>query len=188
MSAGGGEPLPASLRATFESRFGHDFQGVRVHTDARASAATAALGARAFTVGDHVFFGAGEYQPTSTQGSWLIAHELAHVVQQGAAPIGVRRRPIVTWEIAGKQFYQTRSGDVIELPEDMTAEQVAKLEDDAIARRDAGSPSCRRRSPSPRCASRRPSRPRRRPPKPRPRRKRDWREGAAQARRCQRQP
>ena len=128
----GGTPLPTSVRATFEHRFGHDLAGVRVHTDGLAAEATTALGAKAFTIGEHVFFGAGEYQPGSRLGQWLIAHELAHVVQQ-APPGQVRRRPIITWEIAGTRFYRTRNGDDIELPEDMTAQEVAQLEDDAIA-------------------------------------------------------
>jgi hypothetical protein len=133
LSAGGGSPLPESLRTQFEPRFGYDFGAVRVHADARATGAATALGARAFTVGDHLFFGAGEYQPTSTQGQRLIAHELTHVVQQGADPRRVRRRPILSWTLGDKTFFKARSGDVIELPEDMTAEQVAKLEDEAIA-------------------------------------------------------
>jgi hypothetical protein len=133
LSAGGGSPLPESLRARLEPRFGYDFGAVRVHTDGAATGAATALGARAFTVGDHLFFGAGEYQPTSAQGQKLIAHELTHVVQQGADPRRVRRRPIVSWQIGGTTFFKARSGDVIELPEDMTAQQVAKLEDEAIA-------------------------------------------------------
>ena len=133
LSAGGGSPLPESLRARFEPRFGYDFGAVRVHTGEHATGAATALGARAFTVGDHLFFGAGEYQPTSTQGQRLIAHELTHVVQQGADPRRVQRRPIVSWQLGGTTFFKARSGDVIELPDDMTVEQVVKLEDDAIA-------------------------------------------------------
>jgi hypothetical protein len=132
ISAAGGSPLPRAVRATFEPRFGFDLAGVRVHADGPASEATSALGARAFTVGEHVFFGAGEYQPTSRQGQWLIAHELAHVVQQ-APPDRVRRRAIISWEIGGTRYYKTRGGEIIELPEDQTAQEVAKLEDEALA-------------------------------------------------------
>jgi hypothetical protein len=128
----GGAPLAATVRTTFEQRFGHDLAGVRVHTDGTAAEATTVLGAKAFTIGEHVFFAAGEYQPGSRLGQWLIAHELAHVVQQ-APPGQVRRRPIITWEIAGARFYRTRNGDDIKLPEDMSAQEVAQLEDDAIA-------------------------------------------------------
>lgn len=71
-----------------ESRFGHDFSEVRVHTDARAAQSAADVEARAYTVGQHVVFGAGEYAPGSSAGRRLVAHELAHVVQQSKAPEG----------------------------------------------------------------------------------------------------
>jgi hypothetical protein len=79
---GGGEPLSSSLRASFEPRFGYDFGGVRTHAGPDASGAAVALGARAFTVGDHIFFGPGEFRPESASGQRLIAHELAHTIQQ----------------------------------------------------------------------------------------------------------
>ena len=85
MSAGGGSPLSPELRALFEPRFGYDFGDVRVHAGPAAAGAAQALGARAFTVGRDVFFGAGEYQPTSTQGQRLVAHELTHTIQQAPA-------------------------------------------------------------------------------------------------------
>jgi len=132
-TASGGSPLPPALRSKFEPRFGYDFDRVRVHTDGRAVGAATALSARAFTVGDHLFFGAGEYQPTSTEGQRLIAHELTHVVQQSADPTRIRRRPILSWQLGGTTFFKSRTGEVVELPEDMTVEQVAKLEDEAIA-------------------------------------------------------
>lgn len=83
----GGEPLSASLRASFEPRFGYDFGAVRTHSGGDAAGAAAAIGARAFTVGDHIFFGPGEFRPESASGRRLIAHELTHTVQQqsGAA-------------------------------------------------------------------------------------------------------
>jgi hypothetical protein len=81
MSAGG-QPLDAAIRSSFETRFGFDFSAVRVHTGTIASNAAMALSARAFTVGDHIFFGPGEYQPSSATGQRLIAHELTHTIQQ----------------------------------------------------------------------------------------------------------
>ncbi|MGI8587617.1 MAG: eCIS core domain-containing protein [Chloroflexia bacterium] len=72
-----GQPLDASTRAFMEPRFGHDFSGVRVHTDGRAAQSAAAVNARAYTVGPDVVFGAGQYG-----GEKLLAHELAHVIQQ----------------------------------------------------------------------------------------------------------
>lgn len=78
-----GQPLDASTRAFMEPRFGHDFARVRVHTDARAAESARAVNALAYTVGRHVVFGAGRYAPGGGEGRRLLAHELAHVVQQG---------------------------------------------------------------------------------------------------------
>jgi hypothetical protein len=80
---GRGVPLEGNVRARMETAFGVGFSGVRLHTGAPAARVTGSLNARAFTVGEHVAFGAGEYQPGSPAGDALIAHELAHVVQQG---------------------------------------------------------------------------------------------------------
>jgi hypothetical protein len=85
----GGRPLDQPTRRFFETRLDYDFSSVRVHTDAQANAAARALGARAFTHGSDVVFDAGEYSPATSEGRRLLAHELAHVVQQdasGAAP------------------------------------------------------------------------------------------------------
>jgi hypothetical protein len=71
-----------------EARFGRDFRPVRVHTDSRAAEAARDLEARAFTVGRDVVFGAGEYAPDAGEGRRLLAHELAHVVQQWEAGPG----------------------------------------------------------------------------------------------------
>ncbi len=79
----GGRRLDPDTRRTMEARFGHDFGAVRVHDDAAASAAAGSLAARALTVGgEHIVFGAGRHQPRTAQGRRLLAHELAHVVQQ----------------------------------------------------------------------------------------------------------
>jgi hypothetical protein len=78
----GGRPLTPGERGDFEPRFGHDFGRVRVHEDGAADAAARAVGARAFALGPHVVFRRGAYEPGSSSGRWLMAHELAHVVQQ----------------------------------------------------------------------------------------------------------
>ena len=83
---GYGQPLPPNERAFMESRFGHSFGGVRIHTSGDAGALASAIAARAFTLGRDVVFGAGEYHPGSSAGRRLLAHELTHVVQQGATP------------------------------------------------------------------------------------------------------
>ncbi|WP_167088121.1 eCIS core domain-containing protein [Massilia frigida] len=84
-AASGGAPLSSALRAYFEPRFGHDFSAVRVHADREAAAAARSVQARAYTYRSHVVFAAGEYAPATEQGKRLLAHELTHVVQQGAA-------------------------------------------------------------------------------------------------------
>ena len=83
--AGGGRPLPPATRAFMESRLAADLVDVRVHDDARSAALARDIDARAFTVGRDVFFGRGEYRPQSYGGRKLLAHELAHTLQQGAA-------------------------------------------------------------------------------------------------------
>jgi len=79
---GGGRPLTESTRSYFEPRFGHDFSQVRIHVDSRAAGVASSIGARAFTLGQDVAFGEGQYQPDSKEGRRLIAHELAHTIQQ----------------------------------------------------------------------------------------------------------
>jgi hypothetical protein len=81
---GGGSALPAATRALFEPRFGADFSNVRVHTGTRAEEAAASISAKAFTVGNDIAFGSGQYSPASPEGQKLLAHELTHTVQQGA--------------------------------------------------------------------------------------------------------
>lgn len=79
----GGEPLPATVRADMEPRFGRDFSAVRIHRDAAAAESAKALGARAWTLGQHVSFGAGQWAPGTPAGDRLIAHELTHTLQAG---------------------------------------------------------------------------------------------------------
>jgi outer membrane protein OmpA-like peptidoglycan-associated protein len=80
-----GQPLDTATRAFMEPRFGYDFSRIRIHTSGRAAETAQMVNARAFTINRDIFFGQGEYQPDSNQGRRLIAHELTHVMQQGAA-------------------------------------------------------------------------------------------------------
>jgi hypothetical protein len=80
-----GEPLDAGTRGWMEPRLGLDLGDVRVHTGARAADSARAVDARAYTVGRRIVFGAGAYAPASAEGRRLLAHELTHVAQQGAA-------------------------------------------------------------------------------------------------------
>lgn len=86
-----GQPLEAGTRAFMEPRFGHDFRHVRVHTDGQAGESARAVGALAYTVGEHVVFGTGHYAPGTYTGRHLLAHELAHTIQQvGTTPPGAQ--------------------------------------------------------------------------------------------------
>jgi hypothetical protein len=78
-----GQSLDRQTLETMGRRFGHDFSGVRVHSDSRAAQSAREVSAAAYTVGRHVAFAEGNYAPNTAQGSRLLAHELAHVVQQG---------------------------------------------------------------------------------------------------------
>jgi len=92
LALGAGRPLGAAQRAFFEPRVGGDLGGVRVHTDGHARRAAERLGARAFTVGHDIAFAAGEYRPEAGEGQRLLAHEIAHVIQQRTADPGVLQR------------------------------------------------------------------------------------------------
>jgi hypothetical protein len=81
---GAGRPLDGAIRSRMESAFGRGFSHVRVHADGGAPGLATSLNAKAFTVGEHVAFGAQEYRPGTLAGDALIAHELAHVAQQDA--------------------------------------------------------------------------------------------------------
>ena len=80
-----GDPLDPTTRTFMESRFGHDFGRVRVHTDARAAESAREVDALAYTVGRDVVFAAGQFAPGTASGKRLLAHELTHVAQQGGA-------------------------------------------------------------------------------------------------------
>jgi hypothetical protein len=99
----GGAPLDRGLRAFMEPRFGRDFGHVRVHADAAAARSARAIGALAYTAGRDIVFGAGRYAPHSPEGRELIAHELAHTIQQGeaGAPIGRSVAPPISGGAAG---------------------------------------------------------------------------------------
>ncbi len=86
--SGPGQPMPDATRAHFEPTLGHDFGRVRVHTDSVAAESARSVGALAYTVGRDVVFGAGRYAPETNEGARLLAHELAHVVQNDGGVSG----------------------------------------------------------------------------------------------------
>ncbi len=92
---GRGQPLTAAERAFFEPRFRHNFSQVRIHSDSRAANAADSVNARAFTMGQDVVFGAGQYKPQAFEGKRLLAHELTHVVQQSGGSNGVSESPTI---------------------------------------------------------------------------------------------
>lgn len=87
VGSGGGQPLDPEVRQDMESRLGSDFGDVRVHTDTAAGESARAVGAHAYTVGSDIVFQRHQYDPTSTSGRTMLAHELTHVVQQRQGPV-----------------------------------------------------------------------------------------------------
>lgn len=79
---GSGRPLPDPVLRPFESAFGTDLSGVRVHSDSQSAELNRAVSARAFTIGSDIFLGAGQYRPASRDGQELLAHEVTHTIQQ----------------------------------------------------------------------------------------------------------
>jgi hypothetical protein len=112
---GSGQALDSAVRLQMESAFGTDFSGVRVHNDSQADGLNQTLSARAFTTGQDIFFGEGEYNPGSSHGRELLAHELTHVVQQ--RPGGPRRK-----------LTTSQPGDVYEQEADAVARAVVGRE------------------------------------------------------------
>jgi hypothetical protein len=84
------QPLDQETRYFMESRFGHDFSRVRVHSDATAADSANGVNALAYTVGQDIVFGAGQYAPGTDGGSRMLAHELTHVVQQGSRTVDAK--------------------------------------------------------------------------------------------------
>jgi hypothetical protein len=87
VGSGGGAPLESGARSFLENRMGADFSDVRVHTGEKADASARSINAQAYTVGSDVVFRSGAYEPDSPSGRHVLAHELAHVMQQKAGPV-----------------------------------------------------------------------------------------------------
>jgi hypothetical protein len=109
VSVPGGSPLPTAVRNVMEPRFGASFSNVRIHTGESVAQQSAALNANAFTVGEHIFFGRDKFQPQTDGGRQLIAHELTHTIQQGAA---IQRDAISVHEHVAPQV----QGDFLGIP------------------------------------------------------------------------
>ncbi|VXD24522.1 eCIS core domain-containing protein [Planktothrix paucivesiculata] len=129
----GGSPLDAGLRRKMGKAMGADFSGVKVHTDSQSDKLNRSLSSRAFATGPNLFFKRGEYNPGSRSGQELIAHELTHVVQQGAGRVdrpqrkettimskvkAVQRKPLKVMEIttgANSNSYQPLQRKVLDI-------------------------------------------------------------------------
>jgi len=83
--AGGGQPLSSDVRSHMEPRFHADFSNIRIHNDPESASLSNHLGARAFTYQNNIFFSRDQYQPGTSEGKQLLAHELTHTIQQGHA-------------------------------------------------------------------------------------------------------
>jgi hypothetical protein len=118
---GGGQPLDTGVRGQMESSFGADFSRVRVHTGVQADSLNHELSARAFTTGHDIFFRHGAYQPGSTVGRELLAHELTHVVQQNGDQVK-------------RSMSVSQPGDPHELEAEHTARVVMQREQQGVSR------------------------------------------------------
>src|SRR3989338_33122 len=84
-SKGSGSPISGGVKQEMESGFGADFSDVKIHTDDRAASMSKEIGAQAFTNKGDIYFNQGKFNPATQQGKTLLAHELTHTIQQGAA-------------------------------------------------------------------------------------------------------
>jgi len=123
-----GHPLDAGTRAFMEPRFGHDFSRVRMHTDAKAAQSAEAVNALAYTVGREVVFGTGHYRPGTSAGQRVLAHELAHVVQQrGASPTDLAHLRI---DLKPEHEIQARLAEQSQLPAERKNELLSPIAQD----------------------------------------------------------
>ena len=133
----GGQPLPQAARASFESRFGQNFGGVRVHTGTRASEAAAEINALAFTTGSDIYFGGGRFNPGTPEGDRLLAHELTHTIQQTG---GRRLAPASsaaenTEGSSDSTIDASPGGDVQRTPSQTIQRMCAECEEERVQRR-----------------------------------------------------
>jgi hypothetical protein len=109
----GGNTLDGTVRGSMEKRFGYDFGQVKIHTGTVAAKSADAINALAYTSGNHIVFNTGQFNPSSENGRRLLAHELTHVVQQGAAatPAVQREEAETTGPTGGEPQAEPKDGD-----------------------------------------------------------------------------
>jgi hypothetical protein len=132
---GSGEPLDEKTRDFTESRFGVDFKDVRVHTDSQAGVSAEALNANAYTSGRDIYFATGKYTPGTKEGQRLLAHELAHTVQQSSNPgqMSVARTQRERSQISSSYARQSSSNSDLVIDPDDSLEQDADRAADQVA-------------------------------------------------------
>ncbi len=123
---GGGQALDSTVQTQMSGAMGHDFSGVKVHDNAEADSLNQEVGAKAFTTGQDVFFKQGEYNPSSSDGQELIAHELTHVVQQNSGQV----------ESSGSGMTVRPAGDVYEQEADATAKEAVGSVGESVQRQE----------------------------------------------------
>lgn len=123
-----GQALPPTTRAALDARLGANLSGVRVHRDASAARAAEALGARAFTVGQDVFFGRGHWDPNSPEGMRLLTHEAAHTLQQRGATETDTLAISRPGDAAERQVDRAVAGD----PSALTVQPAASVQRDVL--------------------------------------------------------
>jgi phage-related protein len=124
---GGGSVLPRGVRSKMEQRFGADFSGIRIHTDRQAAQLNRFMNARAFTHGANIYFNESRFSPTTKDGQHLLAHELTHTIQQGAAvPLVDAGAKAETQPVAESEEIPTVADEIAEAPEKPATESVEK--------------------------------------------------------------
>lgn len=107
----GGQPLSNDVRGYMEPRFNADFGSVRIHSDTDSAGLSNQLSARAFTYQNHIFFSRDQYQPGTSEGKQLLAHELTHTIQQGHT---VQRSPQVTTTVTQPQIQRSAVSEILD--------------------------------------------------------------------------
>lgn len=136
---GRGQPLDGGVRDEMEGALGHDLSDVRVHTDADAHDLNNAVSARAFTTGNDVFFKQGTYDPGSSSGKQLLAHELTHVVQQREGTSGLAAGEVSHPSDAAEQHAEAVGQQVAAAPDTpVVARQPEEEEEELQMSREPG--------------------------------------------------
>lgn len=109
---GKGDTMGTATRSFMESGFGSDFSSVNIHTDGKSAELNEKIGAKAFTVGNDIYFNQGQYNPNSAEGKRLLAHELTHTLQQGKSST-IRRSPLDCTVLGGRPPSQAEETSIV---------------------------------------------------------------------------